>query len=72
MNELSLKLVAIFNEKLSKQDKIIKLINATSGLDITALNSDQTNNISKHHLAINRILRQYPIKTFGVYEYLSG
>jgi 3-hydroxy-3-methylglutaryl CoA synthase len=71
MNELILKLATILDEKLSKKDKVIKCFSAMSGLEISALSSDQKNSINKQLLAINGILKQYPIKTYDDYSLIS-
>jgi uncharacterized Fe-S cluster-containing MiaB family protein len=71
MNEIMLKIMTILDEKIPKKDKVIKCFNATSGLEISALSSDQKNSIYKQISASNRILKQYPIKTYDDYALIS-
>jgi len=68
---LLLTYATILDEKLSKKDTIIKLLNITSGFDITVLSAEQKNAISTQLLAMNRILAHYPIKTYDDYALLS-
>jgi len=71
MAELILKYMTILNENIPKKDKVIKCFSVISGIDISSLRSDQENNINKQLIAINRILKQYPIKTFDDYALIS-
>lgn len=54
-----------------KKDKIIAALEELSGLELDSLNSSIQNIIKKHLIAINQILRQYPIKTFDNYQLIS-
>ena len=71
MSDLSLKYIAILDEKLSKKETIMKLLTITSGFDITELSAEKKNVISARLLAMNRVLGQYPIKTWDDYALLS-
>lgn len=71
MNEFTLKIVTILEEKISKKDKVIKCFIVASGLEISALSLDQQNRIYKQLSIVNGILKQYPIKTYDDYSLIS-
>ena len=71
MNELVPKLTAILKEMASKKEAVIKCFSTMSGLEISALSSDQKRRITEQFLAINEILKKYPIKTHDDYSLIS-
>jgi hypothetical protein len=71
INDLMVKIAITLEKRISKKDIVIKCFNEISGLEISALSADQQSGINKKILAINGILKQYPIKTYDDYSLIS-
>lgn len=54
-----------------KKDKVIKSLGTLSGLELNKLDLATRNKLEQNLVAVNKVLRQYPIATFDDYSLIS-